>query len=87
MPVSLYFEGSSVDDDTEPETDGTIPANDNQGPEDQPEREAWRRVDRVALTLARLIGRRMAREDFEALSAANDNRPKAAEDAEDRAEE
>ena len=39
-----------------------VPANDNQGPE----REAWKRVDRVALTLARIIGRRMAREDFAA---------------------
>src|ERR1700694_1492504 len=41
----------------------------------KPDAETWRRVDRVALTLARLIGRRMAREDFEALSAANDSRP------------
>jgi hypothetical protein len=53
----------------------------------KPDAETWRRVDRVALTLARLIGRRMAREDFEALSAANDSRPKAAEDAADRADE
>ena len=53
----------------------------------KPDAETWRRVDRVALTLARLIGRRMAREDFEALSAANDSRPKGAEDAADRADE
>jgi hypothetical protein len=72
-------------DNTEPEPDDIIPANDDQGPE--PDDETWRRVDRVALKLARLIGRRMAREDFEALSAANDNRPKAAEDAADRADE
>ena len=72
-------------DDTKPEPDDIIPANDNQGP--GPDAETWRRVDRVALTLARLIGRRMAREDFEALSAANDSRPKGAEDAADRADE
>lgn len=73
-------------EDTESGPDGITPANDNQGPEDGPEREAWKRVDRVALTLARIIGRRMAREDFEALVAANDNRPRTAESAEDEAD-
>ncbi len=33
------------------------------------------KVDATVLTLARLIGRQMARETFEQLSAANDNRP------------
>ncbi|MDP3896896.1 MAG: hypothetical protein Q8Q62_09490 [Mesorhizobium sp.] len=34
------------------------------------------KVDAVALKLARIIGRRMAREDFEkAMHAANDNAP------------
>ncbi|WP_421708583.1 hypothetical protein [Algihabitans sp.] len=33
------------------------------------------RLDAAVLTLARLIGRQMARETFEQLSAANDNRP------------
>ena len=33
------------------------------------------RLDAAALTLARLIGRQMAREAFERLNAANDNRP------------
>jgi hypothetical protein len=33
------------------------------------------RIDAVALRIARLIGRQMAREEFERLSAANDNRP------------
>ncbi|MBV8574620.1 MAG: hypothetical protein JOZ58_06200 [Acetobacteraceae bacterium] len=66
----------------ESEPDGITPANDNQGPEDGPEREAWRRGDSVALTLARIIGRRMAREDFAARIAANDNRPVASEKSE-----
>ncbi len=37
-------------------------------------------LNRVARMIARLIGRRIAREQFEALSAANDNRPNDAED-------
>jgi hypothetical protein len=65
--------------------DDNIPANDNQGPVGGPEREAWKRVDRVALTLARIIGRRMAREDF-AARVANDNRPIASEESEGEAE-
>ena len=59
-------------DDTESWPDDIIPANNNEGPESGPEREAWKRVDRVALTLAGIIGRRMAREDFEAPVAAKD---------------
>ncbi|NMA97536.1 MAG: hypothetical protein GX970_05385 [Phyllobacteriaceae bacterium] len=52
-----------------------IPANDNDGA-DGPEPEALRKVNAVALRLARIIGRRMAREDFEkAMHAANDNVP------------
>ncbi len=35
----------------------------------EPERNVLQRVDRAALTLARIIGRRMAREDFEARRA------------------
>jgi hypothetical protein len=70
-------------DDTKSGPDDIIPANGNQGPVDGPEREAWKRVDRVALTLASIIGRRMAREDFEAFVAANDNRPAASETTED----
>ena len=76
-----------MDDDTEPETDGTIPANDNQGPEGEPDQETRQQMDRVVLTIARLIGRRIARDHFAALSAANDNRPKDAQDAEDGADE
>ena len=47
--------------------DGSPPAaNDNNG-------DARVRIDAAALTIARLIGRQMAREAFEWLEAANDN--------------
>ncbi len=49
-------------------------ANDS-GDADGPNPEALRKVDDVALRLARIIGRRMAREDFaKQIAAANDNR-------------
>lgn len=75
-------------DDTEPEPNRVIPANDNQGPDggrNEPDQETRQRMDRVVLTIARLIGRRIAREQFATLSAANDNRPKNVQDAEDGA--
>lgn len=52
------------------------PANDNHPPNGDARNgtDATERLDTVVLTIARLIGRRMAREDFEALQAANDNR-------------
>lgn len=76
-------------DDTEPER--FKPANDNSGPHGEPDAgrsgaETWRKIDRVALTLARIIGRRMAREDYAARVAANDNRPIASEETEDGAD-
>ncbi|MPZ41650.1 MAG: hypothetical protein GEU95_27130 [Rhizobiales bacterium] len=74
-------------DDTEPGPDGITPANDNRGAGGDAASERQRRIDRAVLTIARLIGRRIAREEFEALRAANDNRPGAVEDAEDRADE
>lgn len=55
-----------------------VPANDNGdivGPEGRPELTLAARVDRVVLDIARLVGRQMAREAFEAGLAANDNRP------------
>lgn len=56
------------------------PANDNHPPDGQ-EAGASERLDAVVLTIARLIGKRMAREDFEkAMHAANDNAPPAVED-------
>lgn len=36
--------------------------------------ETWIRIDAAILRIARLIGRQMARDEFERLSAANDNR-------------
>lgn len=53
-----------------------VAANDN-GDAGRPDPEALRKVNDVVLQLARLIGRRMAREDFAArIAAANDNAPK-----------
>ncbi|HML91736.1 hypothetical protein [Methyloceanibacter sp.] len=58
------------------------PANDN-GDAGGPDPEALRKLDAVALKFARIIGRRMAREDFEqAMHAANDNAPKSSDEAE-----
>jgi hypothetical protein len=87
MSVSRRCEDNGMDD-AKPKPGGIIPANDNQGPDgrrSEPDRETLRQVDRVVLTIARLIGRWIAREQFEALSAANDNRPNDALNAEDGA--
>jgi hypothetical protein len=46
-----------------------LAANDNGNGEARP------RIDAAVLRIARLIGRQMAREAFDRLSAANDNRP------------
>ena len=54
------------------------PANDNRPPDGQEagrEADAPDRLDAVVLSIARLIGRQIAREHFEALQAANDNAP------------
>lgn len=73
-----------MEDDTEPER--FKPANDNTSPHGEPDAETWRRIDGVALTLVRIIARRMAREDFERLTAANDNRPLETGNSEDGAD-
>ena len=52
-----------------------VAANDNGGV-DRLDPEALHKVNDVVLQLARLIGRRMAREDFVARIATNDNTPK-----------
>ena len=55
-----------------------VPANDNgdlANPEGRPENVVAAKLDRVVLDIARLIGRQLAREAFEAGLAANDNRP------------
>lgn len=67
------------------------PANDNRPPDRQDaggDADAGERLEAVVLTIARLIGRRMAREDFEkALRAANDNAPPARHGAGPEAED
>jgi hypothetical protein len=60
------------------------PANDNRSldqrseqsleqPDPKPKAVASERLDKVVLSIARLIGRRMARDDFNASQPANDN--------------
>lgn len=56
-----------IEDDGHPAPDTLAAANDNAA--------AGARIDRAALILARLLGRQMARDVFERLTAANDNRP------------
>ncbi|MBZ9765497.1 hypothetical protein LB526_01800 [Mesorhizobium sp. CA6] len=63
--------------ETRTEPQALVPANDNGdlvSPEGRPENVAAK-LDRVVLDIAQLIGRRLAREAFEAGLAANDNRP------------
>ena len=64
-----------------------VPANDNDSA-NGPDPEALRKLDAVARRLARIIGRRMAREDFDkAIRAANDNMPPSTKAPEDEADE
>ena len=70
--------------DTEPGR--IVPANDNDDASGQPDAGTWQRIDHAALTLARIIGRRMAREDFERLHAANHHRPNVSGKTEDGAD-
>lgn len=73
-----------MEDDSDKEPGRIVPANDN----GEPDAETWIRIDKAALTLARIIGRRMAREDFERLQAANDNnRPGMSATTEDGADQ
>ncbi|REF73217.1 hypothetical protein BDD41_1754 [Paracoccus versutus] len=64
---------------------GGMPANANWAPDGRDagtETDAAERLDEVVLIIARLIGRRMAREDYDkAMRAANDNAPPAREGA------
>jgi hypothetical protein len=73
-------------DGTEPRPERFRSANDNAGPQGEPDAATWHKVDDVATRLARIIGRRMAREDFARLTAANDNRPTSSEGTEDGAD-
>ncbi len=86
MPFDLAMKASDgMADDTNSGLDGILPANDNQGLDEQ-DHETLRQLDQVVLTIARLIGRRIARDHFAAFSAANDNRPRDAQGAEDGAD-
>jgi hypothetical protein len=71
-------------DDDEQRSGRERPANDNRAPAGQDtegDAAALERLDAVVLSIARLIGRRMAREDYEkAMDAANDNTPPEAGD-------
>jgi len=60
-------------------TDRERPANDNPAPHGQESEgkakpKASGKLDAAVLSIARMIGRQMAREHFEAQQAANDNR-------------
>lgn len=64
------------------------PANDNRPPLDGQDAghgvDASERLDAVVLIIARLIGKRMAREDYEkTMRAANDNKPPVTRDGAD----
>ena len=74
------------DKHTGPET--IVPANDNTPPNGDVDIAPWQRLDRVVFDIARLIGRQMAREDFERLRAAtaNDNSPDPIGETEDGTE-
>lgn len=62
-------------------TDREGPANDNRAPHGQEsEGKAPGKLDAAVLSIARMIGRQMARDDFEALQPANDNRRRGAAD-------
>ncbi|MCG8271151.1 hypothetical protein MIC97_06460 [Aquamicrobium sp. NLF2-7] len=72
-----------------PPDEGWKPANDNYqrlALDDDSDIPPWQRLDRVVLSIARLIGRQMVREDFERLRVANDNDPGTSDAAEDGAE-
>jgi len=57
-----------IEDDERPAPHAVTAANDNDAAAGAP-------IDKAVLTLARLLGRQMAREAFAQGSAANDNRP------------
>jgi hypothetical protein len=64
-------------------TNSKGPANDNRPPhgqESEGKAKAPGKLDAAVLSIARMIGRQMAREHFEAQQHANDNRSKRAAD-------
>jgi hypothetical protein len=75
-----------MEDEREPPPDEDWkPANDNHAPHsaEGDKLTPRERIDKAVLHIAGLIGKQMAREDFERLRAANDNRPLNTENAED----
>jgi hypothetical protein len=76
-----------MENESDREPGRIVPANDNDDASSLPDVATLQRIDYAALTLARIIGRRMAREDFERLHAANDNRSIVSEKTEDGADE
>jgi len=80
MPVCLGNSArSDMNDDGKDYQGGNRPANDDglDGPSGDGKIVApSQKLDRVVLHIARLIGRQMARDDFERLRAANDNQPR-----------
>jgi hypothetical protein len=67
-------------EDTDKRPGNVVPANYNHWPGPEGTEHAYadaaprQKLDRVVLSIARLIGRQIAREHFEALQPANDNR-------------
>lgn len=67
-------------DETDNGPENIVPANDSHRPSTEGREDAdadiapWQKLDKVVLSIAHLIGRQIAREQFEALLAANDNR-------------
>ena len=87
MPVCLHLRtGNGMENESDREPGRIVPANDNDDASSLPDAATLQRIDHAALTLARIIGRRLAREDFERLHAANDNRPVVSEKTEDGAD-
>jgi hypothetical protein len=77
----LDWESNGMDD-TKPEPDDIAPAGVNRRTDGEAQTAPSLRLANVILSLARLIGRQIAREQFEALQAANDNRPRLVAEAE-----
>ncbi len=72
--------------DDEQRNEREKPANDNHAADSEVSGgkvDASQRLDTVVLSIARLIGRQMARDDFAALVAANDNRADSVDSAGD----
>lgn len=85
MAFPIEQKGKDMERKGSPGRAGRMPANANCAPDGRDagsETDAAERLDEVVLIIARLIGRRMAREDYDkAMRAANDNAPPARDGA------